>query len=86
MADMASLWGGKPASRWIARLDDPDEHVRWQAVDALRHIAEPALTIPLFVGVLRRVDDGGWRARVRAAHALYDMAVEAKKVSIAVRN
>ncbi len=78
MADTATLWDGQPAARWIERLDDPDGHVRWQAVDALRHIAEPALAVPLFVGILRRGDDGGWRARALAAHALYDMAFEAE--------
>ena len=54
MADDADLWNGHAASRWIEMLDHPNGEVRWQAIDALRHIERPEQTVPLFAIALRR--------------------------------
>ncbi len=74
MADDAELWNGHTASHWIEMLDHPDGEVRWQAIDALRHIAKPEQTVPLFTTALRR--DSDWHVRALAAHAVYDLAFE----------
>lgn len=52
-------------------LYHPDPDLRWKAIDALRDIAEPLASIPIFV---RALHDDYWRARALAAHALYDLA------------
>src|SRR5262249_60237498 len=62
------------ASYWIEMLDHPDGEVRWEAIDALRHIARPEQTVPLFARALRR--DSDWHVRALAAHAVYDLAFE----------
>jgi HEAT repeat protein len=74
MADEADLWNGHAASHWIEMLDHPAGEVRWQAIDALRHIARPEQTVPLFAMALRR--DSYWRVRALAVHAVYDLAFE----------
>jgi HEAT repeat protein len=74
MADDADLWNGHPASHWIEMLDNPDGEVRWQAIDALRHIARPEQTVSLFATTLRRDSDP--HVRALAAHAIYDLAFE----------
>ncbi len=67
-------WDGHAESHWIERLDHPDGEVRWRAIDALRHIARPEQTVPLFVAALR--GDRDWHVRALAAHAVYDLAFE----------
>jgi HEAT repeat protein len=75
MADDADLWNGHPASYWIKMLEHPDGTVRWKTIDALRHIARPEQSVPLFATALRR--DSDWRVRALAAHAVYDLAFDA---------
>jgi HEAT repeat protein len=75
MEHTGNLWKGWPLEYWIEALQDPDDEARWGAIDALRHIADPSQTIPLFV---RSLSDRYWRARSLAVHALYDMAFEVK--------
>jgi HEAT repeat protein len=74
-----NLWKGRPLEYWIETLQDPDDEARWGAIDALRHIADPSQSIPLFV---RFLSDRYWRARALAVHALYDMAFEVEFVSL----
>jgi len=74
MAVTESSWNGRPLSYWIEALQHPDDETRWQAVDAVRHVADPSKAIKLCVATMRR--DPYWRARALAAHALYDMACE----------
>jgi HEAT repeat protein len=74
MADDAVLWKGHSAYHWIEMLDHADGEVRWHVIDALRHIARPEQTVPLFATALRR--DSDWHVRALAAHAVYDLAFE----------
>lgn len=57
----------------VARLDSDDE-TRWEAVDAIRHICDPASSVPLLLDSL--VNDRYPRARALAAHALFDLAID----------
>jgi HEAT repeat protein len=75
MSDVVS-WNGQPLSYWLDALGAADGEKRWQAVDALRHIADPMETVPLFIAALQH--DSFWRTRALAAHALYDMAFDAE--------
>jgi hypothetical protein len=64
---------------WLrARLNSDDE-TRWEAIDAIRHICVPEVSIPLFLDTLS--NDTYARARALAAHALYDLAVVSPKDS-----
>jgi hypothetical protein len=54
MADDADSWNGHAASHWIEMLDHPNGEVRWQGIDAFRHIAWPEQTVPLFAISVRR--------------------------------
>lgn len=57
----------------MARLDRDDE-TRWEAVDVIRHICEPASSVPLLLDSL--ANDRYPRARALAAHALFDLAID----------
>jgi HEAT repeat protein len=76
---MDHLWDGFPLKYWVAALNDADGEVRWRSIDALRHIADPAIAVPLLVGVLK---DPYWRARALAVHALYDLAFDQEFVPL----
>lgn len=71
MEDTDHLWEGRAANDWVRTLSLGDDMARWKAVDALRHIASPTDTIPLFIDALK---DPYGDVRGLAAHALYDMA------------
>jgi HEAT repeat protein len=79
MSTELPTFNGQPADHWIrARLQGDDE-VRWEAVDAIRHLCSPDISIPLFLDTLR--NDGYWRARALAAHALFDLAMDRPDVA-----
>ena len=73
MGSADPLWNGQPTSYWVEMLRHPDGEIRWQAIDAIRHISPPIDSIPLFICALR---DNDWRTRALAAHALYDLAFD----------
>jgi HEAT repeat protein len=79
MEDTDILWDGKPLEYWVQTLQDPHGEARWKAIDALRHVAHPSQTIPLFVLSLT---DLYWRARALAVHALYDISFEEEFVPL----
>ena len=70
MEDTDNLREGRPASDWVRTLSRGDDMARWKAVDALRHIASPTDTIPLFIDALKDADGD---VRGLASHALFDM-------------
>jgi HEAT repeat protein len=79
---MNHLWDGFPLEYWVAELHHPDGEARWRSIDALRHIADPSVAVPLFVSVLK---DPYWRARALAVHSLYDLAFEEEFVPLLSR-
>jgi hypothetical protein len=65
---------GKPQEHWLRSRLTGDDETRWKAIDAIRHICVPSVSIPLFFDTLRT--DPFWRARALAAHALCDIAYD----------
>ena len=63
-----------PVEYWFnLRMQGNDEE-RWNAVDAIRHVCEPTISVPLMLDTIEK--DSYSRARGLAAHALYDLAVD----------
>jgi len=63
-----------PVEYWFnLRMQGNDEE-RWNAVDAIRHVCEPTISVPLMLDTIKT--DSYSRARGLAAHALYDLAVD----------
>ena len=65
------LWENRPLEHWIETRRHQDGHKRWEAVDAIRHIAAPEISVPYMIDTLR--NDSYWRARALAAHAVFDL-------------
>ena len=76
------LWDGQSLEHWVRTLYDPDDEARWKAIDALRHIAHPLQTIPLFIEAL---NDRYWRVRALAAHSFYDIAHEEENIHLLIQ-
>ena len=66
-------WEDHPLAHWLENLDHPDADTRWRAIDAVRHLADPARIVQVCVPALK---DEFWRVRALAAHALFDLACE----------
>lgn len=67
---------GQPLSHWLTARTSADDETRWKAVDAIRHICTPDVSMPMFLETLQ--DDRYWRSRALAAHAIYDFAWDAE--------
>jgi hypothetical protein len=67
---------GKALDHWLCLRISGEDEARWEAIDAIRHICRPDVSIPLFLDTLH--NDSYWRARALAAHALYDLAFESE--------
>lgn len=65
------LWNNRPLDHWVEMLRHGDDETRWQAVDAIRHLAHPSDSLHFFLSAL---GDSYWPVRALAAHALYDIA------------
>lgn len=72
MSGEQSLFKMKPASYWLDARTKGDEEMRWEAIDAIRHLCPPKQSIPLFIDTLTH--DRYWRSRGLAAHAIFDLA------------
>lgn len=59
-----------PVSHWLDALQSPDGGVRWEAVDAIRHVMEPPANLRVLLEVAERDEDV--RCRGLALHALCD--------------
>src|SRR5690348_1173584 len=70
----APLHGGKPASHWMERLEDPDPAVRRQAARSLAAL-EAREAVPGLITALKDKDTG---VRADAAEALWSIGPAAK--------
>jgi hypothetical protein len=75
MAGDKTEFHGYSEEHWFVTRTTGDDERRWEAVDAIRHICSPSVSIPLLIETLRT--DSYWRARALAAHALCDLAYDA---------
>ena len=66
-------FGDYPVDFWLRVRLSGDNELRWEAIDAIRHLCEPKLSVPLFIDTL--LHDSYECARWLAAHALYDLAI-----------
>ena len=71
-------FNGQSAEYWLRTRLSGDDEARWEAIDAIRHICAPDVSVLLFVDTLRK--DSYWRARALAAHASYDLAFDHSEV------
>lgn len=60
----------KPISHWLEALQSPDDDVRWEAVDAIRHVMEFPANLDVLLEVSQR--DIDHRCRGLALHAFCD--------------
>ena len=67
---------GHSADHWLRVRTTGDDEARWEAIDAIRHICVPTVSMPLFLDTL--ANDSYWRSRALAAHAIYDLAWESE--------
>jgi HEAT repeat protein len=74
-----TTWDGKDLPYWLGVLRAGDDEARWNAIDVIRHIAEPSQSVSIFVESL---SDPYWRARALAAHALYDLSFDKEFVGL----
>lgn len=73
MYDPSTSWNRRPLEHWIPLLQAPEDEARWGAVDAMRHIAPPAMSVKILIGAL---GDRYWKVRALATHALHDLIVD----------
>jgi HEAT repeat protein len=74
MMDSPTTWDGKDLAYWLEMLRVGDDETRWNAIDVIRHIADPSQSVNIFVQAL--LSDTYWRARALAAHALYALSFD----------
>ena len=69
-----STFRGRDIEHWLCARLSGDDEVRWEAIDAIRHLCGPETSVPLLLDTL--LNDGYSRARGLAAHALFDLAMD----------
>ncbi len=62
---------GHSVDHWFRVRTTGDDEARWEAIDAIRHLCAPDVSVPLLLETL--VNDSYWKARALAAHAMYDL-------------